>query len=1052
MHSSIVLLCLFIFVISIYAGTTGKIAGRITEKGNGEPIAGANITLKGTYLGAASDVDGYYTILNIPPGAYTIEVSMIGYSKLEISDAQVRIDQTTKLNFEIQQEAIISDAIVIVAERKILKEDVATSVAAIRAEEIATLPVSDIESIVGLQAGIEDNFVIRGGGADEALFQMDGVTLRDPKNNKPITSIALSSVQEISVERGGFNAEYGQVRSGIINVVTKEGSRDDYYFSATSKYSPPVQKHFGISPFDPNSMWNRPYLDPEVAWEGTTNGAWDIYTQQQYPDFDGWNAISEGLLTDDNPENDLTPEALQRLWKWQRRKRPVEGADYNIDAGLGGPLPFGSELGNLRFFSSFRFQREMLLIPLSRDDYRDYTWTLKLNSDIQNNMKLTISSMVGQNYNVAINETDRNFNNLDTWGIGAVPFWNPTDYMRTPYEIAKITNEQRPGRIFVDSWYSHAKVQHNTHSVKLSHILSNKTYYNASIEYLNRKYNTEPVAPRDLTQKYTIVPGLIVDEAPFGYSSEVTTGVDGMFFGGHTASARDWSDVSSLTMKFDFSSQLNFENLMKAGMDFTYYDIFLHQGFVGYGNTSITKKTANPYRLSLYMQDKLETDGLIVNLGLRFDMSNPNVKWIDTSPYDDFYTLKYDPNEDYELKDAQIDYDFSPRLGISHPITENSKLFFNYGHFKQMPEYENLFREDRSGSGKVTSFGNPNLSQAKTTSYELGYDHVIADQYLLQLSAFYHDIKDQQFWVQYLDAKGQASYFKATNNSYEDIRGLELTFRKDGGNWWYSFVNYTYQVASSGYFGKLSIYESISEQRTYDRQSRDFIQDRPLPQPRANLGLTLFTPSGLGPSLYGFEPWSNWNLNILGKWEAGQHITYSELNNPDVFANLQVKDFIDFQLRIHKAFYFEKFKVRLFAEIFNLFNYKYLSGAGFYNNDDYLAYMRSLHLPKSKYYSNITGDDQPGDYRQAGVAYQPIEQVQQLADGFLGNERAIYYEASSGKYFELADDGSAMVEVTKSKMNRILDKKAYIDMPNQTSFNFLNPRQIFFGVSLTYEF
>jgi hypothetical protein len=80
--------------------------------------------------------------------------------------------------------------------------------------------------------------------------------LRDPGNNKPITAVALSSIQEVSIERGGFNAEYGQVRSGIVNIVGKEGSVNEYFGSIQLKYSPATPKHFGISVYDPNSMWN----------------------------------------------------------------------------------------------------------------------------------------------------------------------------------------------------------------------------------------------------------------------------------------------------------------------------------------------------------------------------------------------------------------------------------------------------------------------------------------------------------------------------------------------------------------------------------------------------------------------------------------------------------------------------------------------------------------------------------------------------------------------------------------------------------------------------
>ena len=79
------------------------------------------------------------------------------------------------------------------------------------------------------------------------LFQMDGVTLRDPRNNQPITGVALSAVQEVSVERGGFNAEYGQVRAGIVNVVTKEGASSAYHGNIIAKVSPPTQKYYDIS-------------------------------------------------------------------------------------------------------------------------------------------------------------------------------------------------------------------------------------------------------------------------------------------------------------------------------------------------------------------------------------------------------------------------------------------------------------------------------------------------------------------------------------------------------------------------------------------------------------------------------------------------------------------------------------------------------------------------------------------------------------------------------------------------------------------------------------
>ena len=360
------LLGVLIYTPAAWPGTTGKIAGIVTDKASGEPLPGANIVVDGTLLGAVSDLDGQYTILSVPPGTFKVHVSYIGYTKVVVSDVVVNIDLTARLDVIMEAEAIQTNETIVVAERKILKPDVASSVVAVTSEEMAALPVSSVQSAVGLQAGIKDGLQIRGGGADEALVLMDGITLRDPRNNLPISSVPISAVKEINVERGGFNAEYGHVRSGLVNMVMQEGSRSAYYGRVEFKYSPPQAKHFDISPFDKNSFWLKPYFDPAVCWSGTmdesyedlnansrydqgesfidrdgnglwSDSPWDEYTQRQYPDFDGWNAISQGLLTDDNPNNDLTPLGAQRVFEWETRKEPRSNQpDYNIDAGFGG--------------------------------------------------------------------------------------------------------------------------------------------------------------------------------------------------------------------------------------------------------------------------------------------------------------------------------------------------------------------------------------------------------------------------------------------------------------------------------------------------------------------------------------------------------------------------------------------------------------------------------------------------------------------------------------------------------------------------------------------
>ena len=137
-------------------------------------------------------------------------------------------------------------------------------------------------------------------------------------------------------------------------MITKEGRPNEYNISFLGTYAAPYAKHFGPSPHDPNTYWIRPYIDPAVAWSGTDNGAWDRYTQAQYAPFPGgWNAISEGTLKNNDPNDDLTPAAAQQLFLFEhRRVLDVQIPDYTLDGSFGGPVPFiSNKLGNLRFFT-----------------------------------------------------------------------------------------------------------------------------------------------------------------------------------------------------------------------------------------------------------------------------------------------------------------------------------------------------------------------------------------------------------------------------------------------------------------------------------------------------------------------------------------------------------------------------------------------------------------------------------------------------------------------------------------------------------------------------
>jgi len=1049
----------------VLAGTTGKIAGRVVDKETGEPLIGINVVVKGTSLGSATDIDGYYAILYVSPGVHSVVASMVGYSSVTVNEIHVLIDQTATVNFSMVSQAIEAGIVEVVAERSAIKKDVSTSVSSVQPEEIQSLPVSSIDQVVGLQAGVENGMVIRGGSADQLLLQIDGVTQRDPRNNSPMSTVALTSIEEVAIEKGGFSAEYGQVQSGVINIVAKEGGVAKYSGAVQVKVSPAAPKNFGLSVYDPNSMWNKPYLDPAVCWTGTNNGSWDYYTQRQYPTFEGWNAVSKRLLADNDPTNDLSPAACQRVWEWEHRRRPsTDQPDYTVDASFGGPVPFvSSSLGNLRFFTSYILQREMFLIPLTRDDYKEYNWSTKVNSDISKDMKLMLTATTGKYYTSAMNFEENYLNNPSNFGIqdGNLPY-NPTEYFHSPISIAQMLSDGRDSKIYSDGWYSDAAVNHLTLSGKFTHVVTPTTFYEVSVEHVNRKYQVAPITGRDTAKIYEVVPGYFVDEAPYGYSStSANSPISGMFLGGHSGEIQDSSVVNSYKAKFDLTSQVNNSNMVKFGVEFNTYDLKLNYkvGAPGYGGFTTVNEEWKPYQFASYLQDKIEMYGFIANIGLRMDVSNPNTEWVgatgdplDPSHFSSYYTSN--PSGDYTQQKAKVAVDFSPRLGISHPITENSKLYFNYGHFKQLPSYQEIFRIGRSPAGSISNVGDPNLVQAKTIAYELGYDHILFNNYLLQIQAYYRDISDVQGYTNYTSGPKGIGYTIATNNNYQDIRGFEVTLRKSDGDWVRGLMTYTYQVVTNGAFGETAINDDPAVQRQIDQTTQTLYQQKPVPQPHARASVTFLTPKDFGPNFSGLKPLDGWSINILADWRAGAWINYNPLGAQEFqnIPNIQTSDYFNADLRLNKSFNFQKFSVMVFMEIRNLFNIKRLSGVGFYDGFDQQFYQQSLHLPESSAYDNIPGDDRMGDYRKDGVAFQPIEQVGSISSLTPAGARpqAKYYDRASKKYYEVVNGNWS--EVGKNEMQKILDDKAYIDMPNDNSINFLDPRQIFFGINLSFNF
>jgi hypothetical protein len=206
-----------------FAGQTGKIAGRVSDAATNEPLIGANVVIQGTTLGASTDLDGFYTINNIPPGTYTVVVNFIGYRRLVTTNVVVKIDLTTRVDAKLQAQAIEVGEVVVRAERPIVQKDLTSTSVTVSSDELKRIPTENVGQVINIQAGVVGGH-FRGGRSNEVAYLVDGVTVNDPYNNQRSLEIDNTSIREMEVISGTFNAEYGQAMSGVVNIVTQEGS------------------------------------------------------------------------------------------------------------------------------------------------------------------------------------------------------------------------------------------------------------------------------------------------------------------------------------------------------------------------------------------------------------------------------------------------------------------------------------------------------------------------------------------------------------------------------------------------------------------------------------------------------------------------------------------------------------------------------------------------------------------------------------------------------------------------------------------------------------
>lgn len=222
------------------AGTSGKISGVVTDQMTGDPIAGAVVRVVGTSLSAVTDAEGRYTILNVPVGKHTLMASMLGdeespaetelllFQPIEVKDLKVSVDLDTQTDITLSSKSVEMGTIVVIAERPVVIKDRTASLRIVESDQIQSLPTRGYRDIVALQPGVVvrtgNQLNVRGGRTSEVAYFVDGFSQQDPLTGVSTTQINNNDLEEVSIVTGGFNAEYGWIASGAVNVTTKSGS------------------------------------------------------------------------------------------------------------------------------------------------------------------------------------------------------------------------------------------------------------------------------------------------------------------------------------------------------------------------------------------------------------------------------------------------------------------------------------------------------------------------------------------------------------------------------------------------------------------------------------------------------------------------------------------------------------------------------------------------------------------------------------------------------------------------------------------------------------
>jgi hypothetical protein len=838
-------ICLVTAGSLVFAATTGKFVGTVIDAETKEPLPGAAVQILGTSIGAVTDIDGRYMIINVPVGTYSLQARMMGFDPTTVTGVKSIMDLTTTTNFRLRPTVLEIKGIVVEATRQMVIPDATSTSRVVSTKEIMAMPNASATNVIGNTAGVVSSggqMNVRGGRSDEMAFFVDGVSVTDALSGAMGAQINTAAIEEVMVITGGFNAEYGEAMSGVVNVVTKEGgdkfnlygryTTDMYMLDKSRNYNKgelslggpvPYLKNLGY--FFSGEITNtddiRPAFMPETYWQRdpSKDYLWADTLQYSMAEYDP--ADSVGLIGWKGDWADSSAAA----WEAEKARRIAVGYhrgwsdDYDKNY-----LPHGD-------FNSYRLQGKLTYkIPALQ-------------------AKVTVGG----------------FANRDQRGSYTASF-----------------------KYWLDSYYSLLQKSYQLNA-SWRHQINKTTFYNLTFNKFSTRNQTgvrDTVAEKDRSwwEDYTFLSdadanGDSIYDAYAGqaYSTNVDNpyGVSGIFYTFGLARLWEKTLAEYIGGKFDITSQVNRYNQVVGGLEVKKHHVNLKSNSLPWDPVPFKDYyDFSPITMAAYLQDKLEFQGFIVNAGLRLDMLMPEAQ----KKYNNFNLT-----DTATYVDAETKYKVSPRLGISHPVSEKTVLHISYGHFFQQPQLQYLYESLQANIARGNSvMGNPDLGAQRTIAYEFGFNQQFSSDLAGDITVYYKDIFDLLGTRRMTDSTTGLEYSSFVNAEYGNVRGFEATVNK--------------RQAPNGIFsGKLSYTLMLAKGTASDPwegYSRyiygggtDPATGLPVPFPKNDAFLEYdqrhtFSVSTnfdfndkFGPAIGGFKPLANLSVSLLNNVGSGMPYT-----------------------------------------------------------------------------------------------------------------------------------------------------------------------------------